>query len=46
MFLAGGNTKGRIKRGSKDEGLPGSITARRGACLDKGGARKDRETEE
>jgi hypothetical protein len=43
MFLAGGNAKGGIKRGSKGEGLPESVTARRGACLDKSGARKDKE---
>jgi hypothetical protein len=33
MFLAGGNSKGRNKRGSRSKGLPGSITTRRGACL-------------
>jgi hypothetical protein len=33
MFLAGGNSKEGIKRGSKGEGLPGSIATRRGACL-------------
>jgi hypothetical protein len=33
MFLAGGNSKGGNKRGSRSKWLPGSITTRRGACL-------------
>jgi hypothetical protein len=46
MFLAGENSKGGIKRGSKGEGLPGSFAARRRACLDKAVARKDRRTDD
>jgi hypothetical protein len=34
------------KRGTKDMGLPGSITTRRGACLDEADAGKDEERRE
>jgi hypothetical protein len=37
MFLAGGDMKEE-----QDEGLPDSITVRRGACVGKAGAKGDR----
>jgi hypothetical protein len=42
-FLAGRKVKGGRSRDWGDEGLPGIITTRRGACVDKAGARMVKE---